>query len=143
MNNLKKIRLDGNIRTIPNYKEALHDNGWLFRAEFPKHIWISKEKVKGEIKHIINYYQDPQFDCPDLNRPDYWMPYEDEFDTPEGLLHQLTHMFGKNWFTAKMASEVMEAAQLLHKKIEGKDLYWWSYGERLKIYNKKGEEINE
>ena len=140
MNNLKKIRLDGKIQKWPI---GLKNGHFWNKVQFPRYIWISKEKDKGKIVHMINYYRDPQFDCPDLNRPDYWMPYEDEFDTPERLLHQLAHMFGKNWFTAEMASEVMEAAQFLHKKIEGKDLYWWSYGERLKIYNKKGEEINE
>jgi hypothetical protein len=127
------IRENGKIKPFP-YNTPIEGKR-LHEMEFPKHIWITHEKESGKMQHIINYYIKPHFDCPDLKNPDYWMPYENEFDTAEKLLHQLAHMCGKRWFTRQMADEVMQAAQQLHKKINGKDLFWWHYREELKIYN--------
>ena len=137
MSNLNKIKLGGKIQKIPNWSD---NPNWLMEAKFPKHIWISKK----ENKHIINYYKDPKFDCPNLNYPDYHMPYEGEFDTSKKLCHQLAHMLQKSWFTAKVAKEVMKVSQLLHKKInQNKDLFWWSYNSNeIKIYDINGKEIN-
>jgi hypothetical protein len=129
------IRENGKIKPYP-YNELV-DGNRLSAMEFPKHLWITQEKESEKMQYIINYYIKPQFDCPNLKYPDYWMPYENEFDTAEKLLHQLAHMCGKNWFTTRMAAELMHAAQQLYKKINGKDMFWWNYGKELKIYNIK------
>tara|TARA_R110000765_G_scaffold40261_4_gene86820 strand:+ start:348 stop:755 length:408 start_codon:yes stop_codon:yes gene_type:complete len=129
------IRENGKIKSYP-YNEAV-ESSRLSKMEFPKHVWITQEKENGEMQYIINYYIKPHFDCPDLKHPNYWMLYENEFDTPEKLLHQLAHMLKKRWFTRQMADEVMHASQQLYKKINGKDMFWWNYGEELKIYNIK------
>tara|TARA_S200002703_G_scaffold149061_1_gene146280 strand:- start:337 stop:777 length:441 start_codon:yes stop_codon:yes gene_type:complete len=135
------IRENEKIKPFP-YNTPINGNR-LDKMEFPKHIWITHEEQSGKMQYIINYYIEPHFDCPNLKYPDYWIPYENEFDTAEKLLHQLAHMGGKKWFTTEMANEVMQAAQQLHKKINGHDLFWWRYGEEYKIYNKEEVESYE
>mgnify|MGYP001365978101 FL=1 len=98
MNNLNKIRIDGKIQSWP--KTVLLDSAFWDKVEFPKHVWLSYSKKKD--RWIINTYEDPKFDKPEPNEePDYWMEYKGNFDTPEGLLHQIKHMCGKNWFTSR------------------------------------------
>ena len=135
------IRENGKIKPYP-YNELV-DGNRLSAMEFPKHVWITREKENGEMQYIINYYIEPQFDSPNLKHPNYWMLYENEFDTPERLLHQLAHMLKKRWFTTKMADELMHAAQQLYKKINGKDMFWWNYRENFKIYNLKRGKIDD
>ena len=124
MNNINKVKLNGEIVKIPQ--------GWegsvLSDAQFPKHIWVTKEKDKDKgLVHMIYTYKNPQFDEPNSKYADYWMEYEGVFDTPQGLLHQLRHMNAKNWFTNKMTVELMDAVNEIHFNLTGKQHWSWSY----------------
>jgi hypothetical protein len=121
MNNLNKVRINGKVRKYP---EDMWNVGALIDAEFPKHVWVDKQKDK----YIIYMYENPQFDKPNFSHPDYWMEYKNVYDTPERLLHQLRHMNAKNWFTNRMTVELMDAVNKLHKKLTGKQHWGWAYG---------------
>ena len=124
MNNINKVKLNGEIVKTPRFWEG----SMMEDAEFPKHIWVKKEKHKHkDIVHMIYTYKNPQFDEPNFDYADYWMEYEGVFDTPEGLLHQLRHMNAKNWFTNRMTVELMDTVNKLHKKLTGKQHWWWAY----------------
>ena len=124
MNNINKVKLNGEIVKIPQ----LWEGSVLRDAQFPKHIWVTKEKDKAKgVVHMIYTYKNPQFDEPNSKYADYWMEYEGVFDTPQGLLHQLRHMNAKNWFTNKMTVELMDTVNEIHFKLTGKQHWSWSY----------------
>tara|TARA_R100001086_G_scaffold187226_2_gene105343 strand:+ start:24 stop:410 length:387 start_codon:yes stop_codon:yes gene_type:complete len=125
MKNLNKVRIQGKIIKSP----GMWESGQLMKAEFPKHVWVKKEKdeYKGPV-HIIYTYVNPQFDDPDPREADYWMEYEGVFDTKEGLIHQLRHMNAKSWFTNRMTIETMDTVNKLHEKLTGKQHWSWAYG---------------
>ena len=135
MSNVNKIRIDGEIQSWPKDIVSLDGTFW-DKVEFPKHVWLSYSKKKD--RWIINTYEDPRFDKPEPNEePDYWMEYKGNFDTPEGLLHQIKHMCGKNWFTSRMVDETMDAVNWLHKKLTNKQHWFWIYpkDKELEIIN--------
>ena len=141
MNNLGKVRHKGKIKKYPQDFDLLERSRMSTwdALEFPRHVWLSYSKKKD--KWIINTYINPRFSKPKPHEePNYHMPYKNNFDTPEGLLHQIKHMVGKRWFTRAMVNETMDIVNILHEKLTNKQHWGWSYGkeklnERLDIIN--------
>ena len=140
MNNLNKVKIDGKIQDWPKKRVGKgivsHTLDFWKKVEFPKHVWLSYSKKKD--RWIINTYLNPRFDKPKSSiEPDYWMEYKGNFDTPEGLLHQIKHMCGKNWFTSRMVCETMDIVNKLHEKLTNKQHWSWIYSknEELEVIN--------
>ena len=140
MNNLNKVKIDGKIQDWPKKRVGKgivsHTLDFWKKVEFPKHVWLSYSKKKD--RWIINTYLNPRFDKPKSSiEPDYWMEYKGNFDTPEGLLHQIKHMCGKNWFTSRMDCDTMDIVIKLHEKLTNKQHWSWIYSknEELEVIN--------
>ena len=128
MSNINKVRYKGKIQAWPSFE--LQTKDFWDNFETPRHVWISYSKK--EDRWIINTFRNPRFDNPGKVEPDYWMEYKDNFDTPEGLLHQIKHMSQKTWFTGAMVSETMDAVNILHEKLTNKQHWKWAYGKETK-----------